>query len=278
MLANIVPNEMWLETMLHELGHSVYSSKNIPRSVPYALRCESHILTTEGVAIMYGRFADNPWWLQAMGVKLPDPERFRRVAAQRRRSQLLIFSRWCQVMFRFEMALYDNPDQDLNRLWWDLVEKYQELRRPEGRDEPDYASKIHIVTAPVYYHNYMMGEMFASQVHHAIARDVLRGAEPTTAVYVGNKAAGAIHAGAGVHAGRHDGLAAIDPLRHWRRPQSQGDGRGFQQAVTSWESKECVLPLSRRDPRCQRSRCSAIPPGCTPSSSPRCGSGSPSTA
>ena len=89
------------------------------------------------------------------------------------------------------MALYDNPDQDLNRLWWDLVEKYQDLRRPEGRDEPDYASKIHIVTSPVYYHNYLLGEMFASQVHHAIAREVLHGAEPTTAAYVGNKAAGA---------------------------------------------------------------------------------------
>ena len=30
-LANIVPNEYWMGTMLHEFGHSVYSSKNIPR-------------------------------------------------------------------------------------------------------------------------------------------------------------------------------------------------------------------------------------------------------
>ena len=33
-LANIVPNEYWMGTMLHELGHSVYSSKNIPRERP----------------------------------------------------------------------------------------------------------------------------------------------------------------------------------------------------------------------------------------------------
>ena len=33
-LANIVPNEYWMGTMLHELGHSVYSSKNIPASAP----------------------------------------------------------------------------------------------------------------------------------------------------------------------------------------------------------------------------------------------------
>ena len=47
-LANIVPNEYWMGTMLHELGHSVYSSKNIPASVPYVLRTEAHILTHRG--------------------------------------------------------------------------------------------------------------------------------------------------------------------------------------------------------------------------------------
>jgi peptidyl-dipeptidase A len=71
-------------------------------------------------------------------------------------------------MTRFERALYVDPEQDLNRLWWDLVERYQRVPRPDGRDEPDWASKIHIVSAPVYYHNYMLGELFASQLDHAI--------------------------------------------------------------------------------------------------------------
>jgi peptidyl-dipeptidase A len=106
------------------------------------------------------------------------------------RNQLLIFSRWCQVMLRFERSMYENPDQDLNKLWWDLVEKYQNLKRPPGRNEPDYASKIHIVSAPVYYHNYMMGELFASQLHHAICRKVYDGAAPKTVGYVGNKKVG----------------------------------------------------------------------------------------
>jgi peptidyl-dipeptidase A len=93
-------------------------------------------------------------------------------------------------MLRFEVALYDHPEQDLNRLWWDLVEKYQEVRRPEGRNQPDYAAKIHIVQAPAYYHNYMMGELFAAQVHQALVRGVLGEADPARAVYVGNPAAG----------------------------------------------------------------------------------------
>ncbi len=190
MLANIVPGREWLSTMLHELGHAVYA-KNIPQSVPYVLRSSSHALTTEGVAMMFERFKGQAEWLAAMGVRVPEPEQFNRTNAMLRRTGLLVFSRWCQVMFRFEMAMYDDPDQDLNRLWWDLVEKYQEIRRPEGRNAPDYASKIHLVSAPVYYHNYLLGELFAMQLHRAIVTRLLPGQEPAGAIYVGNPAVGA---------------------------------------------------------------------------------------
>jgi peptidyl-dipeptidase A len=189
-LANIVPNEYWMGTMLHELGHSVYSSKNIPATLPYVLRSEAHILTTEGIAMLFERFSKDADWLQAMGVHVPDPAAFDRAGAKMLRAKLLVFSRWCQVMFRFEKTLYDSPDQDLNTLWWNLVEKYQLVRRPEGRQAPDYASKIHIVSAPAYYHNYLMGQLFADQVLHAVARDALNGVDPAKASFVGNKGVG----------------------------------------------------------------------------------------
>jgi peptidyl-dipeptidase A len=187
-LANIVPNEYWMNTMLHELGHAVYS-KYVPRTLPYVLRAESHILTTEGIAMMMERASKQSAWAQAMGLHVADPQAFDATGQRMLQAQLLIFSRWCQVMFRFEKEMYANPEQDLNKLWWDLVEKYQLVRRPEGRNAPDYASKIHIVSAPCYYHNYMLGEMFACQVHHAIARDVLR-TSPDKALYVNRKEVG----------------------------------------------------------------------------------------
>ena len=188
-LANIVPNEYWMGTMLHELGHSVYSSINIPQSLPYLLRAESHILTTEGVAMQFERFSKSRAWLERMGVKIENPGTFEKAAAKVQRNQLLIFSRWCQVMLRFEKAMYEDPKQDLNKLWWDLVEKYQQVKRPKERNAPDYASKIHICSAPVYYHNYMMGQLFASQVHHALAKEVF-GTEPNKVIYVGDKKVG----------------------------------------------------------------------------------------
>ncbi len=192
-LGNIKPNHQWAATMLHEFGHSVYSTNgdHIPATLPYVLRLESHILTTEGVAMMFERLANRAAFLAKMGVAVKDAKGFDRDAAKALRYRLLIFSRWCQVMLRFEKGMYEKPDQDLGKLWWDLVEKYQMLKRPAGRTAPDYASKIHIVVVPVYYHNYMMGELFASQLHHAIAREVYKGADPNSVIYAGNKAVGA---------------------------------------------------------------------------------------
>src|SRR5262249_18581881 len=161
-LANVVPNIYWASTLLHEFGHSVYSTNNndIPESLPYVLRLESHILTTEGVAMMFERLSKRRAFLEKMAIPVEDAKGFDETAAKTLRYQLLIFSRWCQVMLRFEKGMYEDPEQDLNKLWWDLVEKYQGLRRPPGRNAPDYGSKVHIVSAPVYYHNYMMGELF----------------------------------------------------------------------------------------------------------------------
>jgi peptidyl-dipeptidase A len=188
-LENIVPGREWLATSLHELGHSVYSEYVSPK-LPYILHTDAHPLCTEGVAMMFERFAMNVDWLREFGATIDRPDQFRAAATKLRSYRLLIFSRWCQVMYRFEMAMYENPDQDLNRLWWDLVEKYQEIKRSEGRNAPDFAGKYHLVGAPVYYHNYMLGEMFASQVHHALVRAVLPGTKPDGAIYIGNKAAG----------------------------------------------------------------------------------------
>lgn len=189
-LANIVPNEYWMSTMLHELGHSVYSSKNIPASLPYVLRSEAHILATEGVAMQFQRFSKQRAFLEKMGLSVANPKAFDEAAALAQRNELLIFSRWCQVMLRFEKGMYSNPDQNLNKLWWDLVEKYQGMKRPAGRNEPDYASKIHITSAPVYYHNYMMGQLFASQVHHALCRELHPGKDTATVLYNDNKKVG----------------------------------------------------------------------------------------
>lgn len=173
-LANVKNDENWAGTMLHELGHAVYDS-HIDPSLPFLLREHAHVFATEAIAMLFGRLSKDAGWMEGM-LGLSADERASLETTSRHSSRLsqIIFARWCQVMMRFERALYSDPAQDLNRLWWDLVERYQMVARPDGRDEPDWASKIHIVSAPVYYHNYMLGELFASQLDHAIQTRVLK--------------------------------------------------------------------------------------------------------
>jgi peptidyl-dipeptidase A len=169
-LCNIKPTAEWMDTMLHEQGHAIYDVL-INRSLPFNVREPSHIFTTEGVAMLMGALAKTPSWM--VGYAGADPERVRQVAhaiVEQRRREQLIFARWTMVMLHFEKALYENPDGDLNTLWWDYVEKYQLLRRPPQRHQPDWASKPHFTIAPVYYHNYMLGELFAAQLRHALAK------------------------------------------------------------------------------------------------------------
>ena len=82
----------------------------------------------------------------------------------RGRAALLVFARWVLVMTTFERSLYADPDADLDTLWWDLVEQHQLVHRPDERQAPDWAAKIHLAAAPVYYQNYLYGELFASQL------------------------------------------------------------------------------------------------------------------
>jgi len=173
-MQSVVDNKYWTSTMLHELGHGVYSL-NVRRDLPFYLRCETHIFVTEAIAMMMERQSENADWLHAMvGVSGKDEETIRTEGQENLRMHALIFCRWTQVMMRFEKAMYENPDQDLNKLWWNLVKEYQMVTPPEGRNAPDWAAKIHLSQAPAYYHNYELGELTASQLQHYIAKNILK--------------------------------------------------------------------------------------------------------
>ncbi len=183
-LCSVKPDSYWMNTLLHEFGHAVYSKFNDPQ-LPWTLRDSAHAFTTEAIANLFGRFAASPAWLHAMaGVSAAETERISEASRKSLRLQQMVFSRWAQVMFRFEKSMYENPAQDLNRRWWELVEKYQLLKMPAGRNEPDWAAKIHIALYPCYYHNYLLGELLASQLHYHIAGQVLKSPDAENECFV----------------------------------------------------------------------------------------------
>jgi len=173
-LCNLQNTERWMETILHELGHAIYS-KYHDHNEPWLLREPAHSFTTEAIAMFFGRLSRNAAWMQVM-LDLSDEERreIEGVSEKYLRFQQVLFVRWALVMYNFEKQLYADPDRDLNDLWWELVEKYQFIKSPPGPVDAGWASKLHFTSAPCYYHNYMLGELLASQLHHYIIHKVFK--------------------------------------------------------------------------------------------------------
>jgi peptidyl-dipeptidase A len=230
-LANVRNDEHWAGTMLHELGHAVYD-RHLEASLPFVLREPAHVFVTEAIAMLFGRLSKDTAWIHAMtGHGRAAEGDVERAARLHQRRHQLVFSRWCQVMTRFERALYRAPQADLDALWWELVARYQMVTPPEGRRAPDWAAKIHVVSAPVYYHNYQLGELLASQLDHTIQARVGRGGARKS--YVGRKGVGAyLRESVFAHGRRYrwDELVAratgapLDPL-HFVEQYVAGDGQ-----------------------------------------------------
>jgi peptidyl-dipeptidase A len=146
---------------------------------------------TEAIAMLMDKLRFDVHWIEATtGRPAADRNELAAETREAYRLEVLLMARWVPVMTRFERALYADPDRDdLDDLWWDLVEEHQLVPRPEGRHAPDWAAKIHLTVAPVYYHNYLLGELIAAQLRAAIARDALEGESPDG--YYGRREVGA---------------------------------------------------------------------------------------
>jgi peptidyl-dipeptidase A len=187
-LMNVKNTDKWMDTVLHELGHGIYW-KYIDKSLPFLIRDTSHTLTTEAIAQLFGRLSKNTSFIKKFcNVSSEEVDKAEKDIEESLKFKGLIFARWSQVMFNFERSLYSNPDQDLNKLWWDIVKEYQGINF--SRDKADWASKIHFVSGPVYYHNYLIGELYASQINNHIAKKILKKKSSRNIDYAGNKEIG----------------------------------------------------------------------------------------
>ena len=167
-LANIVPGQRWVEVLLHESGHAAYDVC-IESRLPYFLRRPAHTFVTEAIALLCGRLVHDSRWLSEVA-NLSD-EALEEVAQgldTAAAKQNLLMARWVLVMTYFERDFYADPEVDAAALWWELVQRFQLIAPPPGRVEPDWAAKVHIAVAPVYYHNYLLGDLLASQLRGAI--------------------------------------------------------------------------------------------------------------
>lgn len=171
-LCNLTPSSYWMAVNLHEFGHAAYNKYTDPE-LPFALRQPAHVFTTEAIAMLYGKMVKESMWLEKF-LNLDKKELEELAPALKKYQQLdmLASARFIITFVFFERELYENPDQDLNALWWKIVEEVQMMKTQEGRNEPDWAAKIHFTLSPVYYQNYLLGELTAAQLHRYLDKNV----------------------------------------------------------------------------------------------------------
>ncbi|SDN47276.1 peptidyl-dipeptidase A [Fictibacillus solisalsi] len=143
-----------LQTVLHELGHGVYEMF-INSALPFILKQPSQIFISEAVALLFEKI---PLYSSHFGAN----DFSKALPKETYYQNLLVRLYWTMTLTLFEMQLYENPEQNLNKLWWTLVNDIQKINPPDDWDFPYWASKSHLSTLPVYYHNYLFGELQAS--------------------------------------------------------------------------------------------------------------------
>ncbi|MBN2724325.1 MAG: M2 family metallopeptidase [Deltaproteobacteria bacterium] len=171
-IATETNDQAFVSTLLHECGHAAYF-RNIDKKLNYIFRSPAHLFLSEGIAMFMQSLQYEEGFLKKLYNKSPGYWRkYSRVKNHKRKIDNLVFIRWSLVMYFFERELYRNPEQDLQKLWWFLVNKYQKLNIPTDRNNRfDWLSKIHIVTNPVYYHNYLLGAVFSDTLRCSLGGD-----------------------------------------------------------------------------------------------------------
>ena len=159
-LANLTNNVSSIDTLMHELGHSVFTVKTNPK-LPY-MEQDTTSTMTEAVAMMMG---DMPRTEGLVKDKV-SPEvfaKFQKSAAEE--DSKFVGSR--MAIIDFERNMYKNPDQDLKQLWKDMSVKYK------GRSEKDeatneWATIPHFLSHPAYYQNYFRASLIKAQLYDAL--------------------------------------------------------------------------------------------------------------
>ncbi|MCM3399781.1 M3 family metallopeptidase [Oceanobacillus profundus] len=161
-------NQKSLSLLLHELGHAVYEY-NVNMDLPFILKKSSEIFMSEASAIYFERLVfKKSWYRNVISNEGTLSDKF--IGQGDFVSHLLVKVYWTMTMTIFEQELYRNPNQDLNRLWWDIVGEVQRIEKPIKWDIPVWAVKPHLTTLPAYYHNYLLGEIIASQIGNNMER------------------------------------------------------------------------------------------------------------
>ena len=155
-LANLTDGIYSTEVLLHELGHALQNAAFTQNRQLFAWSVAG--AWTEGMAQTLAALVRDSVWLVNYGHLSPQlASKYLKL----RQEQDIIYLRSQLVRLVFEFEAYNNPNRDLNQLYWDLVDRY--LFTPRHLDIKPWAAVIHFTTHPVYLQNYLLADMISAQ-------------------------------------------------------------------------------------------------------------------
>ncbi|KAA3636884.1 MAG: hypothetical protein DWP97_01900 [Calditrichaeota bacterium] len=156
-LANLTDGILSTKTLMHEVGHALHSAYiRQDRSIFSSTMIEG--IWAEAMGQTMAALVNEKEWLTKyahMPTKLADDY------LKAKRELDIIYLRTTLLRLHFEFEAYNNPNRDLNQVFWELSSKYLKISQHE--DLYPWASIIHYTTHPVYLHNYLYADMIAAQ-------------------------------------------------------------------------------------------------------------------
>jgi len=192
-LMNVKPNFAWFATAHHEMGHVFYFLAYDRPDVPAVLRRGASPAMHEAMAETLATPTVQPPYLKRLGLwpEGLDPQDLRWLLQAA--LEQVVFIPWAAgVMASWEHDFYelDLPADQLNRRWWEYVEKYQGIAPPAPRGEEycDAATKTHINDDPAEYYKYAHAFLIKYQLHMHLAREL--GQDPRQTDFYGRPEVG----------------------------------------------------------------------------------------
>lgn len=145
------------ETMFHELGHAYHRAFNEQQGI---LKPESQPLT-EGIAEIFGYITRHPEWLKEMGIH---PEEIIDIR-KRLIAPMFHFLRERTAFALAEYQIYENPSCDADAV---LAQMEHEVLGVTHNTAPRWAASAWYINFPIYWQNYIIADMVASQIHHEL--------------------------------------------------------------------------------------------------------------
>jgi peptidyl-dipeptidase A len=161
-LANLTNDSSSLDTACHEMGHCVYHI-GISTDIPYVDR-NAYPAVTEAVAMMMGDLQQKEDILKGI---VPD-DTLSKFKADHKKSEAKFINK-SMLIINFEKSMYENPNQDLGKLWHDLRCKYTGANESDEINN-EWATIPHYLSHPAYYQNYFRADLMKAQMYNHLTK------------------------------------------------------------------------------------------------------------